>query len=534
MAIITIVETILIDKMIFQHFSNHQIIPFIFSVFILLCSIVYFQFNKTKISLLLLFLGALGLGYFIANLDPFLILWDEQYHALVAKNLTNNPFKPMLYSNPIMDYDYRNWTANHIWLHKQPLFLWQIALSLKLFGYNALAVRLPSILLHAILPLMIYRIGKISCTATVGYYGALFFTVAYFPLELVAGRFSTDHNDVAFLFYIVASFWAWFEYQHTKKSYWLILIGLFSGFAVLVKWLVGLLIYAVWFFTIGVNDKKNWIKINSYFPISLSFIITLIVFIPWQIYILYAFKKEADYELLLNSSHFLKSIENHGGDVWFHFKALKTIYGSGIFIPYLYLLGLILFIKKIPLTIYRIAITSAIIIIYTFYSLASTKMISFCIIAAPFAFLGLGSLIYSTIHFLQTRIKLKKIGSILQPLLLIVTCAFLLNLSKIANYHTMWKPNDNFNRKIELAEMDLIKKLKQQLANKKCIIFNVNDRLNGQIPIMFYTDYVAYNFIPTKQQLRKVKDLGYMPVVIVNSNLPNYIKNDLSILKINH
>ena len=186
----------------FHYFTTNQFLPLVISLLILICSILYYNINRTKSSLILLFLGSLGLGYFIANLDPFLILWDEQYHALVAKNLIANPLKPTLYSTPLLEYDYKNWTANHIWLHKQPLFLWQIALSLKLFGINTLAVRIPSILLHAILALMIFRIGKISNSERVGYYGALFFTVAYYPLELVSARFSTDHNDLSFLFYI--------------------------------------------------------------------------------------------------------------------------------------------------------------------------------------------------------------------------------------------------------------------------------------------------------------------------------------------
>lgn len=518
--------------MTIQHFSTQQLLPLVISGVILITSILFFQTEKKKISLWLLFIGTLGIGYFIANLDPFLILWDEQYHALVAKNLINNPFKPTLYANPILDYDFKNWTENHIWLHKQPLFLWQIALSLKLFGFNALAVRLPSILLHAIIPLMIYRIGKISSSDKTGFYGALFFAVAYFPLELVAGRYSTDHNDVAFLFYVTASIWAWFEYQYSKNSYWLIVIGLFSGCAVLVKWLVGLLIYAVWFVTIGTNDKKKWVEIKSYYPIFISFVISLIVFIPWQIYIHSAFPKEANYEFVLNSNHFFNSVENHGGDIWFHFKALKTIYGSGILIPYLYLLGLVVFIKKVPSTIYKIAIASTIIIIYTFYSLASTKMISFCIIATPFAFLGLGSLVDTLIDFLKTKIKFKMIGSIFQPLLLVITCTLLINVSKIANSHTMWKPNDNFNRKVELTVMDLTEKLRQLLKDEKSIIFNVNLRLNAHIPIMFFTDYVAYNIIPTEQQLKKIKHKGYQLVIIDNDKLPTYITNDSAILKI--
>jgi hypothetical protein len=120
--------------MTFHHFTDRQIIPLLIAAVILVVSILFFNIGKTKISLLLLFVGSLVLGFFMANLDPFLILWDEQYHALVAKNLMQNPLVPKLYANPLLEYDYRNWTGNEIWLHKQPLFLWQIALSLKLLG----------------------------------------------------------------------------------------------------------------------------------------------------------------------------------------------------------------------------------------------------------------------------------------------------------------------------------------------------------------------------------------------------------------
>ena len=234
--------------MSFNHFSSNQLFPLYIGVIVLIVSLVSYNFSKTKrYAVPLLFVATLLLGYFIVNLDHFLILWDEQYHALVAKNLIDNPLKPCLYRHPILGYDHRIWTNNHVWLHKQPLFLWQMALSIKLFGANELAVRIPSILMHAIIPVLIYRIGTNIKNRDTGYYGALLFAVAYFPLELVAGRYSTDHNDIAFLFYMTASFWAWFEYQRSKKKYWIILIGLFSGGAVLVKWLMGVFIYIVWF-----------------------------------------------------------------------------------------------------------------------------------------------------------------------------------------------------------------------------------------------------------------------------------------------
>lgn len=97
---------------------------------------------------LLFFLLVIGflLRLYTAN-DKYLHNWDERYHALVAKNMMTEPFAPKLYKNPVLDYDYRYWSSNHIWLHKQPFPLWCITLSFKLFGVNELALRLPSIFL---------------------------------------------------------------------------------------------------------------------------------------------------------------------------------------------------------------------------------------------------------------------------------------------------------------------------------------------------------------------------------------------------
>src|SRR5690554_4283572 len=293
-----------------SHFETQQINPLILSGVILLTSVLLFQKHK-KISLALLFIGTLCLGYFIANLDHFLILWDEQYHALVAKNLSKDFLRPMLYTDPILGFDYKDWTNNHVWLHKQPLFLWQLALSIKLFGTTELAVRIPSVLMHAIIPLFIYRMGTIMRNEETGYYGALLFAVAYFPLELVAGGYPTDHNDVAFLFYVTGSFWAWYEYQKSQNKYWLIAIGIFSGCAVLVKWLMGLLVYVIWMITKTIVNPRQTFKLKSYLPLVYSGMVSLMVFLPWQIYISTKYPIESAYEYKLNAAHFFEVIEGH-------------------------------------------------------------------------------------------------------------------------------------------------------------------------------------------------------------------------------
>ena len=151
----------------FNLLSTNLLIIIVFSFS---TSIFLFQRNKVNASLFFLILSSLTAGFFISTLDPFLHIWDEQYHALVAKNLTGNWLKPTLFSSPILEYNFRNWTENYIWLHKQPLFLWQIALSIKFFGINELAVRIPSIILHTLTTIIIFRLGSIIKNISTGQY----------------------------------------------------------------------------------------------------------------------------------------------------------------------------------------------------------------------------------------------------------------------------------------------------------------------------------------------------------------------------
>ena len=74
--------------------------------------------------------------------------------------------------------------------------------------------------------------------------------------------------------------------------------------------------------------------------------------------------------------------------------------------------------------------------------------------------------------------------------------------------------------------------LKEKLGSNDYVVFNANLKLNGHIPIMFYTDYIAYNFIPTELQLDKLKPIKYKIAILDNDSLPSYIINNKDIIKI--
>lgn len=503
----------------------------IIGFFFILFSIYTFEIlRKNTASLILVFIAGLFICSFVALLDPFLNTWDEQFHALVAKNLLRHPLLPTLLDKPVIPYDYTAWTNNHVWLHKQPLFLWQIALSLKLFGMNELAVRIPSILMMSVLPLFIYRIGKISINERVGYYAALLFCTSNFVHELVSGFPASDHNDIAFLFYITSSIWAWVEYQQSKNKYWLILIGVFSGCAVLTKWLVGLLVFAGWGISI-ISSREQRLSIKSYTHILLSFMVCLLIFIPWQLYIIHTFPLESAQEYSLNAKHYTSVIEGHGGDRWYYYDNIRKVYGGGQLVPFVLLLSLLFFYRSIKRGTFKIAFFIILLVVYAFFSLAATKMIGFCFIVSPLIFLSIASMIDVFLGFIKGKIiKKTSLQYIFTFSLLSLIAWANFDLHNIACKHTLLKPNETDKRWEKIDDVLFIKSLRDKVLSKNYVLFNCKQHRNGLV--MFYTDFTAYDIPLNYNNYRSLKARGVNLAIIDDNKLPDYILNDKSIIKI--
>jgi hypothetical protein len=188
------------------------------------------------------------------------------------------------------------------------------------------------------------------------------------------------------------------------------------------------------------------------------------------------------------------------------------------------------FIAKMKSNIYRIATASAIVIVYTFFTIAATKMTSFCIIVSPFVFLGLGCLIDSAVAFISTKIKYKQFEYIFSTLALAIVAPLVMNISKIEHYHTDKYPNDNGFREAELQEIQRIDKLTLHLGDEKYVVFNYTHFRDVQI--MFFTNYIAYDFIPTEEQIAQIKSKKYKIAILDDGALPKCIIDKNEIVKI--
>ena len=494
-------------------------------VVLVIISAFCFFYGKKKLAIFFLLSGGFLIRLYIAGLDPFLHYWDERYHALVAKNLINNWLVPTLYKKPVLLYDYKYWAGNYIWLHKQPFFLWQMALSMKIFGINVIALRMPSVVLSTLSIWAIYRIGKLTYNERVGFITAVFWALNNYTLEFVCGYFGSDHNDMAFTCYVLFSIWAWTEYVNDKKTYWLLLIGLFSGVAVLIKWLTGMLVYFIWGASTLIFSKE---KITEFKNIAFSVTTSCIIFLPWQIYIFLRWPKEAWYEYQYNISHFSKVIEGHYGDATYYFNYLPEL--MGIIQFYFLIPGLIIFLIKKNNAVYKLSIPIIVLSVLLFYTLAKTKMHGFIMPIVPFL------LIISAVFFdwcitnIIIRIKNRHWFIGFSVLLIIGTAYWNLapvNTMKRQDYNGyLWYEGPEHNS--YYYNMQLYKQLPNLLSKKDYVI--VCAKPQDEASCMFYTGHTTYSLI-SAENYKLLRD-KCIPIASFPNNMPDYIKTDTSVFKI--
>ncbi len=487
----------------------------------LLSFILSFAFlvKNNSLSSLFLFVSGILVYSYGALLDDFLNVWDERYHALVAKNMIDHPFKPMLYADPVLDQEYSGWFKGHVWLHKQPLFMWQMALSMKLFGANLYAMRLPGVIMSSLTVVALFRSGSLLFNRKLGFIAATLMLSSVYWLDLVSGRGQTDQNDVAFIAYISLSCWAFIEYYTSGKKSWILWIGVFSGAAILCKWLVGLLVYAVWgLYSLAVGKARY----REWKNMALSLCITIAVFLPWQIYTSQQFPKEFEEEQAHNLEHLFKPLDhNHNTTFFYHYDQISN--NLNIIHPLILIVGLLLFFFTRKNRTLNRALAGAYVLQFLFFSLALSKMPSFTLAGWFVAILAIAYGCYCLLQFvcmLPVLSKYRNLGVGLVALLLILTR---FSVSDIEKHHEITE--DFGHAKAMTHNKKLLSNLKLE---KDFVLFNVGGL--HIVDAMFYTGVPVYNNYPGPDQVVELKLKNRKIAVLEGKEeLPAYILNDSEI-----
>lgn len=265
--------------------------------------------------LAIILLGSLGLK--LRNLGhTALTPLDEVFHAIVARNLLKHPLAPTLYETQYLDSDPADWQNTHIWMHKPPMALWQIAASFALLGETTVALRLPSALLATGAVWLTYLIGARLFGRRAGLFAAALQAFNPATFTLVQGYVFSDHVDVALLFWSELGIWfvvraAFSEDDPSAatRASWLrssalnaALAGVAQGFAFLSKTYPAFIVIIVLVVAWVAMRGRSRLRAGH---VLLCIAMTVLVVAPWIIWCLAKFPREflAAHWLILRHLH---------------------------------------------------------------------------------------------------------------------------------------------------------------------------------------------------------------------------------------
>lgn len=238
---------------------------------------------------------------------------DEVFHAIVARSLLSHPLQPTLNQTDFLQTLSTNWQNAHIWLHKPPLALWQIALSYSVLGTNNFALRFPSALQATLAALLTFLIGRRlfdSTTAVIAMSLQAFNPV----LEmLVHGYVFSDHVDTALLFWSELSVLLLLQLKQTGHRRDALLCGLAQGAAFMAKTFPGLITTALAMALLFLSrNNVQWRRLSL---ANLAWIIfgTLLAAAPWNVYAYVNWPNEYLAQTLGILQHLNRDVEGWAG-----------------------------------------------------------------------------------------------------------------------------------------------------------------------------------------------------------------------------
>ncbi|MDP2709021.1 MAG: glycosyltransferase family 39 protein [bacterium] len=287
-----------------------------------------------------------------------LIDYDEATYAQVAREC-------------LSEGDCRSFTyLGNDWFEKPPLYFWLAAGSIKVFGSNEFAQRLPSALLGL---LTVTLVGLLAYELTRNKWVGL----AAAAILLLSGEFvfaaRQFRMDVPVTFGLLLSVYSFV--RGWRDSRWYLGVGLGIGLGVMFKSAIGFLALPLIFIFALSGRRWDWLT-SAYF--WLSGLLALALILPWHIYESARFGLEFwnSYFGLHILERFKRPVIGQGITVFHYLKYLFYLVQPWILI---FMAGLVWLIFKFRLNIRRYppvlaASAGSVFFIFIIFSIARTKL----------------------------------------------------------------------------------------------------------------------------------------------------------------
>lgn len=494
-----------------NHLILSGIILILFIVFAYGASLLAFLKKKYHHALFCILTTGLVVRIF-SSLDPMVHTWDERYHALVAKNMIDRPLEPRLYKESVIPLNYQNWTFNEIWLHKQPVPLWTMAISMKVFGINEFTLRLPSIILSTLSIFLTFLIGLFLFNSKkIGLIAAFFQSINGLAIELAAGRCATDHIDTFFLFFIQLSIvFILLDKKYNHKKF-LIFAGVACGLAILSKWLPALIVMPLYFI---LNFEKKSNK-DIFYDLVILFSTVAIVVIPWQLYAYMKYPMEYSWEMQFNRLHFTQALEGNGQPWWYFLNRIRININELVYVVFLWYAYSIY--KNKTYKNENLFLLIYIVVPFLVFSLAKTKMQGYLLFTYPAYFIIMALFIEDILYSQKPSLQIwsyRKFNYLLTVSIAVLAIRYGIERIKPFQSHEV--------------EGRMKKELTALKFPPNSVVFNIS----CPIEMMFYTECIALPFVPEKRLIDHLYSKKYNLYILDNTTLSEEVKQEEKIKKI--
>jgi 4-amino-4-deoxy-L-arabinose transferase-like glycosyltransferase len=208
----------------------------------------------------LLFIAGCVLFFFFTFLGNIhLFDWDEINYAECAREM-------------IVSKDFWHVQIDFKPFHeKPPLFIWFQVLSMKLFGINEFAARIPNAVCGFFTLFTLYFVGRRHYHRSF----ALLWVLTYMGSILPHFYFKSGIIDPWFNYFIFVSLYCIYRFFKSKAFRWMLGAGLFCGLAVFTKGPVAFLLLML---TLIVHQTITWYNTRSFHQSFIQYIPHFIVF----------------------------------------------------------------------------------------------------------------------------------------------------------------------------------------------------------------------------------------------------------------
>lgn len=325
---------------------------------------------------------------------------------------------------------------------------------------------------------------------------------------MTGGRVPTDHPDVFFLFFVQLAVFFSILFIRKKSIAFNILTGLSIGLAVLCKWLPAYTVLLIWI--ILILDSKNFSKRAIFFHFSILVLVSICVFLPWQIYIHHVFPLEASWESAYNVRHLTEPVERHSGSMLFYLEAMRIGYHDLIYLPlawFAWTLWKNIADKK------RLALFVWFAVPTLFFSVIHSKMPGYILFTCPALFIITAQFWLELLKYRNGLLLENKTTRWIKPAISVLL--FLLIALPARYCIERVKP---FKEERQQQWVEDLKNMSQKNLAKG-VLLNYPKSTDA----MFYTDLTVYSFIPQQATIQDLIQKGYTVMINDDGKIPSEI-----------